>query len=74
MFQKVSNFAIFSIHKVSMKKNETTSLLPLSLDIDFSQKTGIIWSKGNVFSFDLRYTTLLYVRYDPRYDYKTETF
>ena len=55
-------------------KIETTSLLPISLDIDCSQKTDIIWSKGNIFSFDLRYSTLLYVIYDQRYDYKTEKF
>ena len=55
-------------------KIETTSLLPISSDIDCSQKTDIILSKGNVFSFDLRYSTLLYVIYDQRYDYKTEKF
>ena len=40
-------------------KNETTLLLPISSNIDCSPKTDKIWSKGNVFSFDLRYSTLL---------------
>ena len=58
--------------KVWIKKNETTSLLPISWSIDFSQKSEKIRSKWNVFIFNLRYSTLLEVKYDQSYDEKPE--
>ena len=55
-------------YKVWNKKNETTSMLPISWSIVCSQKSDKIRSKWNVFSFSLRYSTLLWVKYDQRYD------
>ena len=66
--QRTCNSRILFLHKVRVKKNETTLLLPLSKNIYFSQKSERIRSKWNVFSFNLRYSMLLWDKYDQRYD------
>ena len=39
LFQKMTNITIFCIYEVIIKKNHTTSLLPIWKNIDCSQKT-----------------------------------
>ena len=62
----------FASIKSGSKNHETNSLLSILTNIDFGQKFEKIRSRWNVFSFNLRYSKFLWVKYDQRYDYKPE--